>query len=128
MALLTGRHLDNTRDRSGESPYVALMASTERKDFMLSPALRARADKPTSYRRMRRSLSTTYSKPSQKSLRKVRVRGLRSQARKYDWRWGFSSVLSMAPYISAPWNEPHISSRGNSGPYTLSLAMTNRSN
>src|SRR6202012_142732 len=104
------------------------MVAAETNGLTLSPALRARLDKPISYRQMTVPLRTAYWKSFQKSLRKGRVRELRSQARKKDWRWGTIWVFSMAPYMSASWNELHISSMGKSGPNTLSLAMTKRSN
>ena len=47
---------------------------------------------------------------------------------KKDWWWGTCSAFSMAPYMSASSKESHISSIGKSGPKTLSLAMTKRSN
>src|SRR5271155_4937234 len=104
------------------------MAAAETNGLTLSPALRARLDKQISYRQMRVPLCTTYLTSFQKSSRKGRVRELRSQARKKDWRWGTIWVFSIAPYMSASWNELHISLRGKSGPNTLSLAITKRSN
>src|SRR4051812_49994089 len=73
-------------------------------------------------------LWTTYLKSSQKLLRKGRVRTLRSHARRKDWMCGTIWLFSIAPYISASWKHPHISSMGKSGPKTLSLATTKRSN
>src|ERR1700761_7099026 len=104
------------------------MVAAETNGLTLSPALRARLDKPISYRQMTVPLRTTYWKSFQKSLRKGRVRELRSQARKKDWRGGTIWVFSMAPYMSASWNELHISQMGNGVPNTLTVSMTNRSN
>ena len=60
------------------------MVAAETNGLRRSPALRARLDKPISYRQMTAPLWTTYWKSLQKSLRKGRVRELRSEARKKD--------------------------------------------
>src|ERR1700677_3861090 len=71
---------------------------------MLSPAFRARLDKPISYRQISTRLWTTYWNSFHRSLRKGRVRKLRSQTRKKGWRGEPSCpVLSMAPYVAESW-------------------------